>query len=362
MSETAIEWTHAPGFVGKSWNPVVGCTSAGDECTFCYARELHERRRHADWEGKPKQYERPFREVQILPARFTEPLRWRSPTAVFVNSQSDLFHESVPNDVLRQLFAVMALTPQHRYLILTKRAQRMHDFMRLETLNSVMEAALTFEGEDKKRVLAAFANYPTPPAWPLKNVGLGVSAGHQKAADERVPLLARTPASMRFISAEPLLGMIDFFGTLDAPGPAVTEVGSHYVETDYGTEYTQDLDIAIDWILAGGESGKEAGVRPMHPAWLRRLDDDCAEHGVAFFDKQDGAFELVAEGPCLIDSAAKDVSQFTALNTDGERLPLALRDDLPEGYALMHRATGRKAKSDKPRTREFPMPFFEVSV
>lgn len=369
MSDTAIEWTHIPGYRGRSWNPVVGCTSAGDECTFCYARELHERRRKADWPSKPAQYQRPFRDVQILRDRFFAPARWGMPSVIFVNSQSDLFHEDVPDEVLDVLLGVMAISPWHRYLILTKRAERMEAYMRAVTLDRVMaavreEVALQEYGYVKSALMQGnIRAAESRGAWPLPNVGLGVSAGHARAAEQRVPPLTRTPAAMRFISAEPLLGPLDvaLFGDEEDPGAAYRPFGPISTPTEYGTELTQGYELGIDWVLAGGESGQERGVRPMHPAWLRNLERACAAHGVQFFDKQDGAFEVIAEGPGEQGVPSDDAS-YVVLNESAEAA-FAERGTtvtLAEGEVLMRRAGTRKAHTARTYTRQHPEVFFRA--
>ena len=124
---TAIEWTHLPGFGGETWNPVVGCNKVSPGCKLCYAEVLHNRRHEAFKRGAklPQQYAEPFNHVQLLEERLERPLRWKKPRAVFVNSLSDLFHEEVPESFIDTVFAVMALTPRHRFMVLTKRHERM---------------------------------------------------------------------------------------------------------------------------------------------------------------------------------------------------------------------------------------------
>jgi protein gp37 len=219
-----IEWTD------ETWNPVVGCDRISPGCDHCYAigvahralQPAHEgltiRRpgEPADWSGV----------IRCLPERLEIPGRWRRPRRVFVNSMSDLFHPAVPAEFIIQVFDVMANADQHTFQVLTKRPQRM------------------------AAVLA------THFATPVANVWLGVSIENDRYA-WRADYLRRTPAAVRFLSLEPLLG----------PLPSLDLTG-------------------IDWAIVGGESG--TGARPMHPSWPRDLRDRCGAAGVPFFYKQWG--------------------------------------------------------------------------
>ncbi len=256
MSATSIEWTQ------RSWNPMVGCSIVSPGCTNCYAMKQAARIQkmnptggsgsnyvnHYDgttkvvngnvvWTGK----------IAIAPDRiFLEPLRRKEPTTWFVNSMGDLFHEDVPNVAIDHVFAVMALCPQHTFQVLTKRAKRMQAYI----------------------------------AWPLPNVWLGVSAEDQTRADERIPLLLQTPAAVRFVSCEPLLGPIDLTEIEHAPAHCLHALAGIKAETDGTASYGARLD----WVIVGGESGP--GARPMHPGWARTLRDQCAAADVPFFMKQ----------------------------------------------------------------------------
>lgn len=239
-----IEWTEA------TWNPVTGCTKVSPGCDYCYAERIDER-----FHGKGS-----FAVVRRSEEKLYLPLRWRKPRRVFVNSMSDLFHDDVPDSFIARVFAVMAQTPQHTYQVLTKRHGRMR---------SLMNAWAPVTGR--------------PPwvhtgPWPLPNVWLGVSVENQQWADIRIPALLDTPAAVRWISAEPLLGPVDLgnVGVVDAL------LGD-------GLAGLMDVPPArprLDWVVAGGESGP--GARPMHPDWARSLRDQCAAAGVPFFFKQWG--------------------------------------------------------------------------
>jgi protein gp37 len=210
---SAIEWTEA------TWNPVTGCDKVSPGCAHCYAETFAERWRGI--EGHP--YEQGF-DLRLWPERLTLPLSWKRPRRIFVNSMSDLFHERIPNEFVRQVFETMVIADWHVFQILTKRPERM------------VELGQTLP-------------------WP-DNVWLGVSIENKRWID-RADQLREVPAAVRFISAEPLLGPLD------------------------GLDLTH-----IDWLIAGGESGPVR--RPPKEEWFTDLRDQCLEAGTAFFFKQWG--------------------------------------------------------------------------
>lgn len=230
---TKIEWTD------EVWNPVTGCTKVSQGCKNCYAERIAER----FWG------DRKFTDVQCHEDRLEIPLHWKKPRKIFVNSMSDLFHPAVPFDFVDEVFAAIWKADQHTYQILTKRPERMHDYFKRG--NWMLD-------------------------YPLSNVWLGVSCEDQKAADERIPWLLKTPAAVRFVSYEPALGPVDF---------------ETYIEQG---EYEEP---PLDWIIAGGESGP--GARPAHPDWFRSVRDQCVEAGVPFFFKQWGGVDKNAAGRLL---------------------------------------------------------------
>jgi protein gp37 len=278
--KTSIEWTAMPGYRGAVWNPTTGCTRVSAGCDQCYAFSLHDKRyatnlkaaesavaagwtpvgseptprgRHAiEWARVfapkalpwPKQYDLPFSRVQLLPERLDAPLRTRTPTCYFVDSMSDLFHEDVPDAFLDRVFGTMESerVEHHRFLILTKRPERMARYMR----NVVGSGS------------------------PKNNIWLGTSVEDQASFDERMPHLRATPAAVRFLSCEPLLGPLD-------------------------TQYSswkgawEPIDRSpVHWLIVGGESGPRA--RPMDLTWVRSLRSQCQSAGdVAFFMKQLGS-------------------------------------------------------------------------
>lgn len=230
MTKTSIEWAT------DVWNPVTGCSKVSEGCRHCYAERVAGR----FWG------DRKFTDVRVHPERLDQPLHWKKPRRVFVNSMSDLFHPVVDDDFIEDVFRVMARTPQHTYMVLTKRPEQMRAW---------------FEGYDAVR--------------PLPNVWLGVSVENQKAADERIPMLLGTPAAVRFVSCEPLLGPVKLVKWL--PGYDPTQ---HYELIE--------RQLVIDWVIAGGESG--TGARPMQLDWVRGLRDVCVQTQTPFFFKQWGEF------------------------------------------------------------------------
>ncbi len=283
---TKIEWTD------KTWNPLVGCSVVSPGCTNCYAMAMAARLErmnpklthyqgltkivngNAVWTGK----------LALAPDHvLTEPLRRKKPTMYFVNSMSDLFHESVPDGWIDRVFAVMALCPQHTFQVLTKRSVRMCDYCSYPGVaRRIHELACDLVGEldliDVVLVAPSVDPNLAPPgrrvflgAWPLSNVWLGVSCERQQEADARIPDLLATPAAVRFVSAEPLLGPVDFTPFLPRAAAGSTE---------------ESRRAQLSWVIVGGESGP--GARPMHPDWARAIRDQCVAADVPFFFKQWG--------------------------------------------------------------------------
>lgn len=270
MSEnSSIEWTDT------TWNPVTGCTKVSPGCAHCYAETFAERFRGVP--GHP--FEQGF-DLKLWPERLTKPFTWKKPRKVFVNSMSDLFHEDVPSEFVDRVFAVMALTPQHTYQVLTKRPERMREWANDERRTTKVEQAMReFRPEPPPR---HWYHAPVNHApWPLPNVWLGTSVENQHWADVRIPELLATPAAVRFLSCEPLLGPLDL-------RPWLTRVptsGDGWRLT--GGTALAIADIVLDWVIVGGESGP--GARPFDLAWARSLVSQCRAAGVAVFVKQLGA-------------------------------------------------------------------------
>jgi protein gp37 len=238
--KSAIEWTDA------TWNPVTGCVEVSEGCDHCYARTFAER-----WRGIPGHpYEQGF-DVKLWPERLMQPLRWKRARRVFVNSMSDLFHDGVPDSFILDVFEVMADAGQHQFQVLTKRPGRMASLLASDWFSGSFTAM-----SDR--------------AYPSKNVWLGTSVENQRWADIRIPKLLETPAAVRFLSCEPLLGPVEL------PTSAMYPI----------TVGEESIEPGLGWVIAGGESGP--GARPMNPDWVRSLRDQCTSADVPFFFKQWG--------------------------------------------------------------------------
>ena len=271
MSGTKIEWTD------ETWNPTVGCTRLSEGCRFCYAFDLHDRRHQAYQQGKLQQvpqYARPFREMQLLPDRLEQPLRWTRSRRIFVNSLSDLFHQDVPEAFLDQVFAVMFVAAErevgaHTFQLLTKRPERMREYLLAPERRRRIADALPAHLKDRDLWHGRIAMGHGPLV--SSRIWLGTSVEDQQSADTRIPALLGTPATLRFLSCEPLLGPVDLQAWLRAS--------------------RQDVGLwtpGIGWVIVGGESGGRA--RPMHPDWARKLRDQCEDVGIPFLFKQWGAW------------------------------------------------------------------------
>jgi protein gp37 len=252
MSEhSSIEWTDA------TWNPLRGCTQISPGCAHCYAETFAERFRGVA--GHP--YEQGF-DLRLVPGKLAEPLRWKKPSMVFVNSMSDLFHEGVPDAYVEAVARVMVRAGWHTYQVLTKRSERMRDMLG-SSLGFAARAA---------------------------HIWWGVSVENRKHGLPRVEHLRSAPAGLRMLSVEPLL---EDLGDLDLTG--------------------------IGWVILGGESGP--GARPLDPAWARSVRDRCAAAGVPFFFKQWGGVRKGRTGRSLDGRTHDHVPPRPAADVppDGER-------------------------------------------
>ncbi len=260
---TNISWT------SETWNPITGCSKVSPGCAHCYAENLSLR---FGWSKKPWTPENAEENVILHPERLSKPLSWRKPSRVFVNSMSDLFHELVPFEFIDKVFAIMALTPQHTYQVLTKRPERMKEYAATDNrIGLIAAAAQHLMWDDTLKGNLAF-----PLDYPLPNVWLGTSVENQRWADERIPHLLQTPAAVRFLSCEPLLGPVDLWGAryewpMNAGG--------------YGSAFAWGR--GIQWVIVGGESGPN--YREMDLQWARDIRDQCEAAGCAFFFKQQSA-------------------------------------------------------------------------
>jgi protein gp37 len=313
-AKSNIQWTDA------TWNPVVGCMKVSAGCQSCYAIGQAYRLEYnfqqapyagttrklpdgsLNWTGK----------VRCLPERLSIPLHWREPRRVFVNSMSDLFHADVPDEFVDRVFAVMSLTPWHTYQVLTKRPERMVEYM-TRLVQGAWAGRMFRDGQPDTDVHRRVRNAMVDTfaqcsggvldwasdwqeeycpggdgfmrQWPLPNVWLGVSTEDQRTADKRIPLLLQTPAAVRFLSCEPLIGAIDLLRFM----PQCACGGSVCPGWKPGD--------ALHWVIAGGESGQHA--RPLDMDWARSLRDQCVAAGVAYHFKQIGGRTHAAGGRLL---------------------------------------------------------------
>lgn len=286
MSESKIEWTD------RTWNPIVGCSRVSPGCQHCYAERMAKRLQAMGtrgYEGVVNERGQWTGKLNFVESVLAEPLRRKKPTMYFVNSMSDLFHENVPNEWIAAIFAVMHACPQHQFQCLTKRPDRMLKWFewvssqytpmdRARILEcSVLRLHAKFGLETQKPFNLFSAWNALGYDWPLKNVWLGVSVENQEQADKRIPLLLQTPAAVRWLSCEPLLGEIDLSAWIH---------WSHSKDEDGIKD--SSAETLIDWAIVGGESGPDA--RPMHPKWARSLRDQCVSAGIPFFFKQWGEY------------------------------------------------------------------------
>lgn len=324
---TAIEWLHGmPGYGSATWNPTTGCSAAGPGCKNCYAKDMTYRLERM---GVPKYTgltvlnqsgSRHFNGVVRTHDDVLEkPLRWNKPRVIFVNSMSDLFHEDVPDDFIARVFAIMGLACWHRYIILTKRSERMAELMSSPDFAFMVEYAVDEHSDFAEEVAGHYGQFDPSDrrhgdwrsldhsAMPMPHVALGVSVSTQACWNEHVPNLIRTPAAVRVVSAEPLLGEVDLSNWLPR-GRYYNAVCEHcgYAGTSerfIEIRYHDDSDVEcpkchnrtvandigqLHQIIVGGESGPKA--RPMHPEWARGIRDQCVSAGVPFFFKQWGAW------------------------------------------------------------------------
>ena len=326
---TTIEWTHMPGFAGGTWNTVNGCTPVSEGCRNCYAasfasRGLHSkfvgltvRRRDALRDGEKAATRAVFNGVVWLDEEsLTIPLRRKRPTCWFVNSMSDTFHEKVPFDFIDRKVAVAAMCPQHRFLFLTKRPERMAEYLnRSGARTSYYDAFWTF-CNDFPHLARQLPDSPeTGSPWPLPNVWLGTSVENQETADARIPHLLRCHG-VRFVSVEPQLGPI----SLEKVAAAFGGSGScKYVDPLRGVEHVSTPvgekaypTARIDWLIQGGESGP--GARPFDVTWARSIRDQCKAAGVPYFFKQAGSKPFVGDRTCTEcdgDGADPDTGKCT---------------------------------------------------
>lgn len=312
---SSIEWTDA------TWNPVTGCTKVSEGCRNCYIT------RTPPFRMQGRRWDRSglgaTTGVRLHEERIGQPLRWRKPRRVFVCSLADLFHDDVPDGHIARVWDVMGQCPQHTFQILTKRPARMRSWLtrwadttgdaerdgqHLPPMPRGPEAVRATYTSGRAHLFADMLDSMGDPPkgyayplydwmegqrfWPsvLPNVWIGTTVEDQQTANRRIPILLGTPAAVRWISAEPLLGPIYFANVLDLG--QIGHSGRHHGDGSPGCprelhhHHDPQCEFPIDWVVAGGESGP--GARPMNPVWLRILRDRCVAAGVPFLFKQWG--------------------------------------------------------------------------
>lgn len=281
---TTIEWAQHPVTKkGASWNPLLArthatgkvgyhCEHASPGCVHCYAESFNHRRLPA--RGTGLSFHPGYRNILDIfldEKQLMLPLQWRDPRGVFVCSMTDLFGEFAPDALIDRMFAVMAMAPQHVFMVLTKRAERMRRYITDPTTPARIAYHMAFvAGADRKRLErgAHAAEQLSRGVWPIPNIWLGVSIEDQRRAEERLPDLVETPAAVRFVSAEPLLSRV----------------------------YIEPWLPSIQWVIAGFESGTNARVVGEAPDIARALRDQCAAAGTAYFFKQWGSWAFAPDG------------------------------------------------------------------
>ncbi len=277
--ESKIAWTDA------TWTIVTGCSKVSQACASCYAEELSLRR---GWSKLPWTAANARENVKLHEDRLSWPLKWRQPKKIFVTSMGDLFHEEVPFSFIVKVFAVMQLAQRHTFQLLTKRTQRMAEFYDW----------LLHSPEGKSAWLKAVVGAPQgelegwSTEWPFRNIWCGTTVEDQKNADERIPWLLQVPAAVHWLSMEPLLGPVDL---TRATGSTVFDTGG---------EGPRDK-APIDWIVVGGESGKN--FRPLEMAWARDLRDQCSLARTAYFYKQ-GSGRMPGNAPYLVEEDGRKMA------------------------------------------------------
>ncbi len=306
MAKTKIAWAEAV------WNPTIGCTRVSEGCRNCYAERMAARlemMHKPEYGGLLTSAGRWNGEVKLLDERLGQPLRWKKPRRIFVDSMSDLFHEAVPFEFIDKVFGVMGRSQQHRFMILTKRPHRMLEYFQTTGLyRRILGWAFNIDGSMALSNAQIGNGISNPVSFPWENVWLGISAEDQKTWDQRYPILLRIPAALRFASLEPLLNRIDMgLGECPVCG-GCGETAGHYSMEDGmdtcdacgGSGRTTDT---VDWVICGGESGPEA--RATHPEWVRSIRDQCQDAGVPFFFKQWGEWFPKQEPQPLSSMAAR---------------------------------------------------------
>jgi protein gp37 len=318
-----IEWTDA------TWTPIkarrlddgkvgVHCERVSPACKNCYSATFNRRRLTAHGTGLDFTIiNREKVEMFVDQNMLERPLLWSQPRTIFVCSQTDLFGEFVTDDMIHQVFAIMALCQQHTFQVLTKRENRLQAFMRDAGANRFLALATINRS-------IGFALENPPPTYPLPNVWLGVTAENQEWADKRIPVLLQTPAAKRFVSFEPMLGPI----VIDNRHMVGDEKYWNFLTGERGwtVQHRPARPMktpALDWAICGGESGH--GARPMQLQWARSLRDQCQSARVPFFFKQWGVYRpRIGAQIGDRDAVPNDIAYTNFLDDHGKeyRLPV----------------------------------------
>jgi len=347
--DTGIEWTHHPGFKGVTWNPLVAidketgdrgwfCTHVSTGCANCYAEKLNVEGMGGRFgTGHEYKYQN-LGQIRFEERGIDKPIRWQKPRCAFVNSMTDLFHEKVPEEIIDRTFAAMALAPSHRFLILTKRPSVMNRYLSAKEtaprvageIPGLIEEEHQIDEEWAETRAHKIGRHETP--WPPENVWIGVSAEDQDTANDRIPTLLSCPGSVRFVSVEPIIAPVDLteVETTDVATGQMRRFNVLSRRKEDGLYFPHAAETrAMDWVIAGGESGPNA--RPPHPRWLRSLRNQCLDEDVPFFFKQYGAWKPIQ---CLLDPLRAE-----ARETETQRVKTAASGSpgAPQVMATMYR-------------------------
>lgn len=285
MNRTNISWTK------YTWNPITGCTPISEGCKNCYAKIVHERFNDT-----------PFNEIVLHPDRLIEPIKTRKPTLVFVGSMTDIFHDDIPTEWIDEIFHSMMRSYQVTFQILTKRPQRMKEYIdglledgidRIITTNLMpplthseigfvrsWHKTLDWQGKtfEEESYQFLYGNHGVDIKHPFHNIWFGVTAENQIEVDKRIPILLDTKVTNRFLSIEPLIDEVDISKYLDEK--QLLNISSMNTK--------KSLFNKIDWVIAGGETGAKSKTRNMNPLWVDKIYNDCKKNNTNFFFKQWG--------------------------------------------------------------------------
>lgn len=294
MNRTNIAWTQ------YTWNPITGCTPISEGCKNCYAKTVHERFNDT-----------PFNEIVLHPDRLTEPIKTRKPTLVFVGSMTDIFHDDIPNEWIDEIFHSMMRSTNVTFQILTKRPQRMKEYIDglledgisrisstpMQSPITASEVGLVRKWEktflwqsrdfDEEATQFLYGKHGVNIKHPFHNIWFGVTAENQKQADIRIPILLDTKVTNRFLSIEPLIDEVDISKYLEEK----QFLDIYFYENEV-QKTKQVLFNKIDWVIVGGETGAKSKTRNMQPIWVDNIFHDCKKNNTNFFFKQWGNSKL----------------------------------------------------------------------